>query len=414
MSTNKDNLDFDLLIAGAGPAGCTLAIKLAGKGLRIGIVEKDRLPGSKICGDALSGKVLNILKRMPDGIFQDFISNVEKTPSFGIRFIAPNLKTLDLPFSQKQDKMPHPPGFVCKRKDFDQFLFSKISGKDDIRIIAGEKINAIIRQDDRLVVHTENHRFSSKMIAGADGVHSLVRKSLSGHEIDKKHFCIGIRGYFENVKELHPDNFIELIFLKDLLPGYFWIFPTTGGRVNAGFGMMHHQVLKRKVNLSAIFQHLIHNHPLLAPRFAGSTLAGKLQTHRLPMGTYRFDRSGDRFILLGDAAFLVDPFSGEGIGNAMASGEIASSVLLDCFQKNDLSGEALSAYDSRIEKRFGQEFKTTGIMQKLARHPSLINLVVGKALKNDDLKGLLSAMFTSEDVKKKLTRPAFYTGLLFR
>ena len=424
--------DFDLLIVGAGPAGCTLALKLANKGLRIGIIEKDIFPRSKICGDALSGKALNVLKRLPDGIYQDFIAGVEKTPSYGFRFIAPNHHLLDVPFFINYNKVAfqeydgwvplpptfkeiaEPPGYICRRSVFDQFLFNKLSAYSDVKIIGGKRIRSAMINDDHVVIKTDDNEYTAKMVAGADGVHSIIRKDLSLAIVEKRHFCLGIRGYFHNVANLHPKNFIELIFLKPLLPGYFWIFPSTGGQVNAGFGMMQNQVLKRKVNLLRLFDDLIRNHPLLAPRFANSTLIGKPEAHSLPMGTFNFNRSGNRFILLGDAAFLVDPFSGEGIGNAMASGEIASSIILDCWLKKDFSADALNAYNIRIQKRFGQEFRTTAIMQKLARFPWLMNLVVDKAGKNRELRDLLTAMITKEELKKKLTQPGFYARLLFR
>jgi flavin-dependent dehydrogenase len=362
----------------------------------------------------LSGKVVNIMKRMPDDIFEDFITSVKKVPSYGIRFTAPNLHCIDVPFSLKPENQSVPPGFVCKRADFDDFLYRKLINYNNIRVITGEHLIEVKRYPDRIQLKTRTTEYSAKMVAGADGVHSIVRKDLYAPVVGKNHFCLGIRGYFQHVAPMHPNNFIELIFLKSLLPGYFWIFPSTDGMVNAGFGMMQDQVVERRENLTVIFNDLIRNHPLLSARFKNASLVGKLEAHTLPMGSFQFERTGERSLLLGDAAFLVDPFSGEGIGNAMASGEIASSIIHDCFLKNSYSRESLASYDVRLQKRFGQEFRTTTIMQKLARHPWLINLVVNKANRNIDLKELLTAMFTNEEIMKKLTRPGFYAGLLFR
>ena len=406
--------EFDLLIAGAGPAGCTLALNLAWTGLRIAVIEKDIFPRNKICGDALSGKVLNVMKRIPGNVYDDFLQNVNKIPSWGIRFTAPNFHSIDVPF--QADRLPGtpPPGYVCKRNDFDNFLFEQLKAHSNIRVFQGERILEVSTGTGGALVKTENHEFYGQVIAGADGVHSFVRKSLNGRSVDKRHFCVGIRAYFENVTALHPENFIELIFLKELLPGYFWIFPSTGGHANIGFGMLQDQVIRRKENLTNIFHDLITSHPLLAPRFINAKPAGKSGAHTLPLGTLDFNRSGERYVLLGDAAFLVDPFSGEGIGNAMASGEIAASILDACFNRQDFSASSLKAYDVRIGKRFSQEFKTTAIMQRLAHSAWLFNMVIDKARKNRDVSGLLTAMFTNEDIKKKLTRPGFYAGLLLK
>jgi len=406
--------EFDLLIIGAGPAGCTLALNLAEKGISIGIIEKDSFPRHKICGDALSGKVLNVLKRIPGGVYKDFVNTVEKNPSRGIRFIAPNHQEINVPFLLDKNTDSPPPGYVCKRNDFDSFLFEKLRNYPNIHILQGKRVDQVFLRSDHIVAKTETHEFHGKVIAGADGVNSSVRKFLQSAPPDKKHFCVGIRGYYENVAGLHPENYIELAFLESLLPGYFWIFPSAGGRVNAGFGMMQNQLIRRRVNLTQKLNDLITNDPLLAPRFRNARLLGKAEAHTLPLGTYNFRRSGNRVILLGDAAFLVDPFSGEGIGNAMASGEIAAEILVQNFRSNDFSADALKPYDARIRKRFSQEFKTMGAMQHLARFPWLFNLVVEKAGKNKDVGEMLTAMFTNQDVRRKLTNPGFYMRLIFR
>ena len=406
--------EFDLLIAGAGPAGCTLALNLAPKGITIGIIEKDVFPRHKICGDALSGKVLNVMKRIPGDVYEDFLIRVDKIPSWGIRFIAPNHREIDVPFLLNRNADQPPPGYVCKRNDFDNFLFEKLKKYPNIQVFQGERLSQVTTNPDFVVAKTQNHEFRGKVIAGADGVHSTVSKSFQSHKAEKKHYCVGIRGYYENVSGLHPENHIELIFLKNLLPGYFWIFPSTGGLVNAGFGMLQNRIIKRRENLTHVLNDLIANDPLLAPRFSNARVVGKPEAHTLPLGTYHFNRSGNRFILLGDAAFLVDPFSGEGIGNAMASGEIAAAILDQNFRTNDFSAEALKTYDARIHRRFSQEFRTMSIMQNLAGSAWLFNLVVDKARKNKEVGELLSAMFNNENIRKKLTRPGFYARLLFK
>ena len=406
--------EFDILIAGAGPAGCTLALHLAQKGYSIGILDKDVFPRNKICGDALSGKVINVMKRLPGDIYGDFLMNVDKIPSRGIRFIAPNHHEIDVPFFLNGTAEHPAPGYVCKRRDFDYFLFGKLKDYPNIQIFEGERVSEVIRYPDFIQAKTPNHQFTAKIIAGADGVHSIVRKCLQDHRAGKKHFCVGIRGYYENVASPHPENFIELIFLKRLLPGYFWIFPSTGGLVNAGFGMMQHRISDRKETLIQVLNDITTNDPVISQRFAHARLVGKPEAHTLPMGTYRFNRSGNRFILLGDAAFLVDPFSGEGIGNAMASGEIAAEILEANFKTDDFSANALRSYDIRLQRRFSREFRTMSVMQRLAGSATLFNMVVDKARKNKEVSELLTAMYTNENIRKKLTRPGFYARLLFR
>jgi geranylgeranyl reductase family protein len=406
--------EFDLLIAGAGPAGCTLALNLAPKGYRIGIIEKDVFPRHKICGDALSGKVLSVMKRIPGSVYEDFLLNVEKIPSWGIRFIAPNHHEIEVPFLLARQESQPAPGYVCKRNDFDNFMFNRLSDYPNIQFFGGERLMQVTTHPEFIHAITPNHEFRGKVIAGADGVHSTVQKYLQDSKVNKKHFCVGIRGYYENVTGLHPENFIELVFLKKLLPGYFWIFPSTGGLVNVGLGVMQNRISERRENLKQLLDDIIHNDPFIAPRFNKAKLVHKHEAHALPLGTNHINRSGNRYILLGDAGFLVDPFSGEGIGNAMASGEIAAAVLEQNFKNDDFSSGALNAYDDRISRRFSQEFRIMSAMQHLAGWPGLFNFVVDKARKNKEVSGLLTAMFTNQNIREKLTRPGFYARLLFK
>ncbi|MFZ4520675.1 MAG: NAD(P)/FAD-dependent oxidoreductase [Bacteroidales bacterium] len=409
------NYEFDLLIVGCGPAGCTLALHMAAKGYRIGMIEKEKFPRHKICGDALSGKVLNVMKRIPGNAWADFIRQTDKIPSLGIRFTAPNSHSVDVPFSTISEALQHPPGYVCKRSDFDQFMFERLRNHSNIRLFEGEAIEQVLTLEDHVLARTPNHELRGQVIAGADGVQSVVRRSLvKGPNAAKKHICIGIRGYYEQVSGLHPENYIELIFLKRLLPGYFWIFPSTGGLANVGFGMLQDRISGQRENLIHVMNEIIASDPLIAPRFTHAKLAGRQEAHALPLASHRMDRSGNRFLLLGDAAFLVDPFSGEGIGNAMASGEIAAEILGQKFPGNDFSATSLRAYDERLNKRFSREFRTMTIMQRLAGSPGLFNFVVDKARKNSDIRDLLSAMFTNGDKMAKLTRPGFYLQLLFK
>ena len=116
-------LDCDIIIVGAGPAGATMAIMLAGSGLQVALVDKEKFPRGKICGDALSGQVVSILRRMPDGIYDDFLAGVPKTPSHGTRFISPGMHILDLPFARTGQA--EAPGYICQRRTFDEFLLSR-------------------------------------------------------------------------------------------------------------------------------------------------------------------------------------------------------------------------------------------------------------------------------------------------
>lgn len=405
---------YDIIIAGAGPAGLSTALNLAGTNLSVALVDKDIFPRGKICGDALSASVMNVLKRFPDNIYRDFLDFPRKTPSNGIRFIAPDQSFVDVPFTLKENPDIPGSGFICKRIDFDNFLFEKVQRYKNISVFQDFKISHAVRSNGGVMVSDSNVELKAKMVVGADGLHSVIASSFTGNKLDHQHYSIATRVYFQNVKDLHPQGFIELHFFKEILPGYFWIFPMQNDSVNAGLGMMFNRVKKNRKNISETMLDLIEKTPELRKRFENATMTGKITGYGLPLGPVKKTLSGNRFLLTGDAASLIDPFSGEGIGNAMVSGEIAAQVIKEAFLKGDFSNEFLKTYDKIIEKKILKDLKISQWIQKLAGFPWLFNFVIRKAGKNDELKKMLTKMYSDQKVKSELLRPTFYMKLLFK
>jgi menaquinone-9 beta-reductase len=405
---------YDIAIIGAGPAGCTTALKAAPSGLRIALVDRAKLPHAKICGDAISGTSLYVMKRLPGSIYEEFLEMPGKLPSWGIRFVSPDLEELEIPFLTEKNSESPAPGFIFNRNDFDRFLLEKIAAYPNVEIVDSFAVKEFRRNEDDIVMVSEERTIRAAVVVGADGVHSIVGKVLAGNKPDLDHYCMGIRAYFRGVTGMHGENFIDLAFLKELLPGYFWIFPMADGRVNAGFGLMYKQVKDDPLSMTARFRELIDKDPYLAPRFKNAVMEGKPEAHGLPLGPVKKVISGDRFLLAGDAASLVDPFSGEGIGNAMISGEIAGEILADAFARNNFSKEFFAAYDKRLHDKTAKELKISHAIQQMAGNATLFNYVVRKANRNEDLRRMFTKMFTSQDIRSELTKPSFYVNLLLK
>ena len=158
----------------------------------------------------------------------------------------------------------------------------------------------------------------------------------------------------------------------------------------------------------------IKNNPGIKDRFANAKLTDKIQGWGLPMATERQPISGDNFILTGDAASLIDPFSGEGIGNALYSGMLAADAIKLSIEKQTTTAAFFrEAYDDVVWKRLGDEFKISTKLQQLCQYPWLFNFVVNKAYKSPSLKNTISCMFTDMDLRDQLRKPSFYFNILF-
>jgi geranylgeranyl reductase family protein len=406
MSKNS----FDVIIIGAGPAGCACAMMLADSGLRIAVIDKDKSPKEKICGDGLSKDVINQIEIFPPIVKSSFEKISRKLFSSGIRFYSPDNNCLEISFERESKSVS---GYTCERRAFDEMLVNCVKTFSTIELHEGCKVLDIESGNNGVSVFTENNLFTSKIIIGADGMNSLVAKKLASIEKDKHSQCIGIRGYFENVKGFHQGNYIELHFYNEILPGYIWLFPMAGNKANVGVGMMADDISKRKINLKSLLEDFISKHPNIAPRFSNATLSGRFEAWRIPLGTKKRKISGERFLLAGDAACIVDPFTGEGIGNALRSGRVAADHIKACFGKNRFDEDFNAAYDKEIYRRMWKELRLSYSIQKLFRHPQLINYTVKKANRNEHFKSLIADAMTNEDIKKRLVRPyMFYKTFL--
>ena len=408
-------LSCDVCIVGAGPAGASAALFLAKKGINSIVIDKASFPRDKICGDAFSGKVSWVLRKLDPQIEKDFANKPTSLPSWGVKFFGSQNNELKVPFKLNYNKeKDQAPGFISRRLDFDMQLVELLKKEERITLIENTPIVDYKREGDKLILSNEKIGFklSTKLLLAADGAYSNAAKQIMGIEIQDEKNSLGLRAYCKGVEGLDPEGFIELHFLKELLPGYFWIFPLANGEANVGLGIRADVQKQKRINLKKVFQEIIAEHPILSKRFANATFSDQIRLHGLPLGGHK-SISADNLILLGDAAALIDPFTGEGIGNAMISGMLAADVIADNYENQTYSAANLQRYDELVYKRLASELNLSQSMQNLTNYPWLFNFVVNKARKNKELQETISCMFESVDIRKKLRNPLFYLRILF-
>ena len=412
FSDRMNSKNYDVIIAGAGPAGCACALSLADTGLKIAILDKTVSPRDKICGDALSKDVINQLDKLPSCIKKSFGKISEKISSTGVRFYSPENECLEISFERVE--RADISGYICKRKYFDEVLITGLKEFSNIELFEDCEVSDIKVDNDGVSVFAGLKSFHATIIVGADGVNSFVARKLSNIEKDKRNYCLGLRGYFENVSGFHPDNFIELHFYKDILPGYLWLFPMANNRANVGIGMLANYVSDKKINLKILLEKFITGHPNISARFKDAAQCGKYEAWGIPLGSVKRKISGNRFLLAGDAASLVDPFTGEGVGNAIRSGRVAAEHIVNCFEKQQFSCNFNIAYDNEIYRRMWKELKLSRSLQKLFKYPGLINYAIRKANHNGHFKELISNAMQNIDIKKRLLRPYLFYKTFIR
>ncbi len=369
---------YDIIITGAGPAGSACALALKDSGLKVALIDRSSFPRDKICGDAIGGRVKKVLKEISPDLLDDLGNYPSKNKSAGWKLFAPNGKIIEVNFVN--------PGYVSRRLDFDTWLFSKTSGRGNFEIIFSEIKDIIHEQQGVNLTLTDDSKISASLVIGCDGAHSVVAKKLANFKVDHRHYSGAVRAYYKNVEETAGSEMLEIHLVNGFLPGYFWIFPLNDSLSNVGFGMLSSDIKKRKIDLKHSLKQIIKSSPALSKRFANAELIEDVKGFGLPLGGKKRPISGDRFMLCGDAASLIDPLTGEGIGNAMLSGMYAAKQAMKCFQDNNFTVEKMKRYDEAVYKKLLPELKKNLMMQRAFNRPWLINLLVGVAVANPKLK----------------------------
>tara|TARA_B100000925_G_scaffold37881_1_gene24835 strand:+ start:1998 stop:3320 length:1323 start_codon:yes stop_codon:yes gene_type:complete len=407
--------NFDCIVVGGGPGGASAASYLAMDGKKVLLIEKRVWPRDKVCGDAVGGKSLSHVKAL--GVK----ARLESTPHFrvtGIVFSSPNGSDVTVPLPE-EDVAKMEAGYSLPRQQFDWLLFDKATElvlENGGAVIQGAMVTKVFDDDGKITgveigiggKMGEKRVYTAPWTIGAAGyrcpVARKIVKDLAQEElVDRMHYCDGYREYWSNVKGCEGDaGNIEIHFVDTVVPGYFWLFPIGGGRVNVGIGMVMGLLDKQEKKLKALQADVIANHPSFKDRFADAELiAGTGKGWQLPFGS---PRKGEKnqprrayapgALLVGDSASLVDPFSGEGVGNALVSGEMAA--------RHVIQNKGGSEYQDELWAALGPELTNSFKMQKMSRRKWLLNWFVGKASKKPVIQEMMTEMIASKEAQENL------------
>ena len=431
--------EFDAIVVGGGPGGSSAAGYLAKSGARVLLIEKEVWPRDKICGDAVGGKSLSHVNEL--GVKAD----LESTPHFrvtGILFSSPKGNSVQVPLPEEDvEKMEA--GYALPRAQFDSLLFNRCQAmvrEAGGSIIQGGEVRTVLFDDGAggedpgegsgdarhaagVVVRIggrdgEERTFHTRELVGAGGykcpaARSVVESSYNEKLMDRDHYCGGYREYWRNVKGCESNSGdIEIHFVDTVIPGYFWLFPVSENVVNVGIGMVMGLLDKQKKKLKALQADVIANHPMFKDRFAEAEMVpGSAKGWLLPFGSPRKKSSNhprrssmNGIRLVGDAASLIDPFSGEGVGNALVTGEMAARHIIE--------KRPFIEYQDEVWKVLGPELINSYRMQKLSRKSWLLNWFVRKAEKKPALQEMMTEMIASKEAQENLHSPWFMVKTL--
>ncbi len=375
---------FDVIVVGAGTAGCLAAKTTAEAGLKVCLIERKRREeiGEKICGDALGEHHLkNLGLEKPQG------GELEKRIE-GIKIYSPDLETI---FAVEHEDFV---GYLLNRRLFGQWLLKKALDTSAVLLdstqclepmIEKGFVNGVLAKDLKT---GESIRLSGKVVLDASGFLAVVRRRLPKEMgIENEVANEDVEACYREIRQLKQEtgntSYCEIYLNQKVTPGgYTWVFPKSGAKVNAGLGIcMRGKFPNPKTQF--------YKHILTKPRFEGSLLLNGgawYDPTRKPLDSM----VGNGFAILGDAACLVNPIHGGGIGPSMLSGYLAGKTVIEALEKGEASQKSLWSYNCKYMEMYGAKQAGLDVFRMLLLSTN-----------NEDLDyGMRYKLLTEEDVLK--------------
>lgn len=364
---------YDLIIVGAGPSGASLAYFLGNTNYKILLLDRSEFPREKACGGAITRDTIELFPHLKPMMEQDYyVGGLYYKPPY-----EPIINESEIPL-----------GYMVRRIVFDNDLVNLTRNFPNIDLKLDTRIEQVENLIDRVIISTDkNEKFEGKILVGADGTNSLIRRKTNLQKYwreDHVSFVVMneikldeaiIEKYYTNKHK----SIIHLAFQGSY--GYGWVF-SKKEHINIGFGAMTSDIPSKQI----MSQFKDYTKYAIDNRFIPdiSSAPEKPRGAMLPSGGPSKHFTDNRILLIGDAAGFVQPFSGEGIKYAIWSSKIAADHIGKYLSQQVPLNDFMKAYEKEIMKSFGNDLKKIakfvkfalnfiGVMFQLAKHDPKIN-----------------------------------------
>lgn len=300
--------NVDVVIIGASCGGAAAGYTLAKSGKNVALIDKSTFPRNKLCGGMVTEKTIKLLHN----IYGDFPHNEIIDTEYSSYGIYHKDYGKICKFTDDNRRL-----YFVERAVFDNFFYKKAADVG-CSIYAGNKV---VDVKNNSVILSTGEEIYSKIIIGADGAHSIVRKSIS-KQIRKDLYTYGLEIDldYNEVSCFNDDVIYPKIYFGYVKRGYIWIFPKRN-HISVGIGGPVYKIKESLLTILTRFLQQILKYDACQKH--------RIKGYPIPIHNVVAKPFKNNILLIGDAAGLIEPITGEGIYFAILSGRLAATSILN-------------------------------------------------------------------------------------
>lgn len=355
---------WDAVIVGAGPAGAMAALHLARRGRRVAVVDRHGFPRDKVCGDGLIPDALRCLERA--GLRERVSANGYAADTVSV-------------YSPRQIRADVPGQFVTlKREALDAMVLAEAVRRG--AVFQRMHVRAVAADERGVTVSGGGVAVRGRVAVLATGADVSLLGSLRMLHRSKASGVAG-RCYVRS-----PEPLAELLvsFDKSVLPGYGWIFPLGNGEYNVGVGAFIRGA-RKQANVRGMFERFTRRFPVARRLLARAESVSPLKGARLRCGLRGAAvHDGGRVVAVGESIGTTFPFTGEGIGKAMETAEIAAQLIHEALDGDDFV--RLREISGIIERDLAPRYAGYALAEEWATKAWLIDAIARRVRRSDRVR----------------------------
>lgn len=378
---------FPVIVVGAGPAGSVLAGLLAKRGIETLLLDKAVFPREKICGDYLSPGTVKLLDRLD---LLDLVRSAGAQRLSGMTVTSPDGTTFTAEFPNITTTNGNRPFALSLPRTILDSLLLNWARYLGAQCVEGLRVTDLVWENGHVcgvtgIGPTGQETYRGQVVVGADGRDSVVARRLGLHQPHPTLRRMAMVAYYEGVSELTDHG---MILVSDR--SYCILNPIGERLINGSIVVDQGIVQDWKGQLDALFDRTLHAFPLALSALRDTERRGPIRCLG-PLAFRSSHRAKAGALLIGDAAGFYDPFTGEGVGHALHSAQLAADVIASAFAQGNggLTATRLEQFDRRQRKAWKSRQRLRAALQAIIRRPRAANAVARFLSRRQPLADLL-------------------------